>query len=40
MVGDLYENGTTIDPAVVAKRYRSPALKQRAIEAAVLELLS
>ena len=37
---DLYEHGTTIDPAVVAKRYRSPAAKQRAIEAAVLEMLS
>ncbi len=37
---DLYENGTTIDPAVVARRYRSPAAKQRAIEAAVLDLLS
>ncbi len=36
---DLYENGTTIDPALVAKRYRSPAAKQRALEAAVLELL-
>ncbi|WP_445255615.1 DNA topoisomerase IB [Nocardioides aurantiacus] len=36
---DLYENGTTIDPALVDKRYRSPAAKQRALEAAVLELL-
>ncbi len=37
---DLYENGTTIDPAVVTRRYRSPAARQRAVEAAVLELLA
>ncbi len=37
---DLYESGTTIDPKLVAKKYRSPTTKQRAIEAAVLELLS
>ncbi len=37
---DLYENGTTIDPDLVAKSYRSPAAKQRTLEAAVLELLS
>jgi DNA topoisomerase IB len=37
---DLYENGTTIDPEVVGRTYRSPAAKQRAIEAAVLEMLS
>ena len=37
---DLYENGTTIDRALVEKRYSSPAAKQRAIEAAVLEMLS
>lgn len=37
---DLYENGTTIDPAVVTRRYRSPAARQRALETAVLELLS
>lgn len=36
---DLYESGTTIDPQLVTKRYRSPAAKQRALEAAVLELL-
>ncbi|ROR90731.1 DNA topoisomerase IB [Nocardioides aurantiacus] len=36
---DLYENGTTIDPELVRKRHRSPAAKQRALEAAVLELL-
>lgn len=36
---DLYESGTTIDPELVTKRYRSPAAKQRALEAAVLELL-
>ncbi|WP_235561978.1 hypothetical protein [Marmoricola sp. Leaf446] len=36
---DLYENGTTIDAELVTKRYRSPAAKQRALEAAVLELL-
>ena len=37
---DLYENGTTIDPALVRKRHRSPAAKQRTLEMAVLELLS
>ncbi len=36
---DLYENGTTIDPEVVTRRYRSPDAKQRALEKAVLELL-
>ncbi len=36
---ELYENGTTIDPALVSKRYRSPAAKQRTLEAAVLKLL-
>ncbi len=35
---DLYENGTTIDPTVLT-RPRSPAARQRALEAAVLELL-
>jgi len=37
---DLYESGTTIDPALVSKTYRSPAAKQRTLEAAVLDLLS
>jgi DNA topoisomerase-1 len=37
---DLYENGTTIDPALVSRKYRSPAAKQRTLEAAVLDLLS
>jgi DNA topoisomerase-1 len=37
---DLYENGTTIDPALVRRKYRSPAAKQRKLEQAVLELLS
>jgi DNA topoisomerase-1 len=37
---DLYENGTTIDPKLVTKKYRSPAAKQRTLEAAVLELLA
>jgi DNA topoisomerase-1 len=37
---DLYESGTTIDPDLVSKKYRSPAVKQRTLEAAVLELLS
>ena len=37
---DLYESGTTIDPELVTKKYRSPAAKQRTLEAAVLELLS
>ena len=36
---DLYENGTTIDPEVVRRAYRSPDAKQRALEKAVLELL-
>ena len=35
---DLYESGTTIDRGLVTKRYRSPAAKQRTLEAAVLEL--
>ncbi len=37
---DLYESGTTIDPRLVSKKYRSPAVKQRTLEAAVLEMLS
>ena len=37
---DLYESGTTIDRDLVTKKYRSPAAKQRTLEAAVLELLS
>ena len=37
---DLYLNGTTIDPALVRRKYRSPAAKQRTMEAAVLDLLS
>lgn len=37
---DLYESGRTIDPEVVSRRYRTPAAKQKAIEAAVLDLLS
>jgi DNA topoisomerase-1 len=37
---DMYENGTTIDPALVSKKYRSPAAKQRTLEQAVLDLLS
>jgi DNA topoisomerase IB len=37
---DLYESGTTIDPAVVRRRYRTPDARQRALEKAVLELLS
>jgi DNA topoisomerase-1 len=36
---DLYENGTTIDRDLVLRNYRSPAAKQRTLEAAVLELL-
>ncbi|MEO7351493.1 MAG: DNA topoisomerase IB [Marmoricola sp.] len=36
---DLYENGTTIDPTILT-RYRSPATRQRALEKAVLNLLS
>ena len=35
---DLYENGTTIDPAILT-RHRSPGTRQRALEKAVLELL-
>ncbi len=35
---DLYENGTTIDPAILT-RHRSPATRQRALEKAVLEML-
>jgi DNA topoisomerase IB len=37
---DLYEGGTTIDRDLVTKTYRSPAAKQRTLEAAVLDLLS
>jgi DNA topoisomerase IB len=36
---DLYENGTTIDRDLVLRKHRSPAAKQRTLEAAVLELL-
>ena len=36
---DLYESGTTIDPDLVSKKHRSPAAKQRHLEAAVLDLL-
>ncbi len=36
---DLYESGTTIDPALVHRRYRTPAAKQRTLEQAVLDLL-
>jgi DNA topoisomerase-1 len=36
---DLYESGTTIDPAILT-RHRSPATRQRALEKAVLDLLS
>ncbi len=35
---DLYDNGTTIDPAILT-RHRSPATRQRALEKAVLEML-
>ena len=38
-VFDLYESGTTIDPAILT-RHRSPATRQRALEKAVLDLLS
>ena len=38
-VFDLYESGTTIDPAILT-RHHSPATKQRALEKAVLDLLS
>ena len=37
-VFDLYESGTTIDPAILT-RHRSPATRQRALEKAVLDLL-
>ncbi len=37
---DLYENGVTIDPELVRKKHRSPAIKQRKLEEAVLDLLS
>ena len=36
---DLYESGTTIDPDLVRRNHRSPAAKQRKLEAAVLDLL-
>ena len=36
---DLYENGTTIDPDLVRRPSRSPAVQQRRLEQAVLELL-
>jgi DNA topoisomerase-1 len=36
---DLYENGTTIDPAILT-RHRSPTARQAALEKAVLDLLS
>jgi len=36
---DLYENSTTLDPAILT-RHRSPATRQRALEKAVLDLLS
>ena len=36
---DLYESGITIDPAILT-RHRSPATRQRAVEKAVLDLLS
>jgi DNA topoisomerase IB len=36
---DLYESGTTIDRKLVSREYPSPAVKQRTIEAAVLEML-
>jgi DNA topoisomerase IB len=38
-VFDLYESGTTIDPAILT-RHRSAATRQRALEKAVLDLLS
>jgi len=37
---DLYESGTTIDRELVTKKFRTPAAKQRTLEAAVLDLLS
>ena len=36
---DHYQSGTTIDPELVKKRYRTPAAKQRTLEEAVLDLL-
>ncbi len=39
-VVDLYETGSTIDPDLVTKRYRTPAAKQRTLEEAVLDLLT
>ena len=36
---DLYESGTTIDPALVRGPTRSPAARQRRLERAVLDLL-
>ena len=36
---DLYESGTTIDPTILT-RHRTPATRQRALEKAVLDLLS
>jgi DNA topoisomerase-1 len=36
---DLYESGTTIDPAILT-RHRSPTARQAALEKAVLDLLS
>ena len=36
---DLYESGTTIDPALVRGPTRSPAARQRRLEKAVLDLL-
>ena len=33
-------DGTTIDPGLVSQKYRSPAVKQRTLEAAVLALPS
>ena len=38
-VFDLYESGTTIDPEILTG-HRSPATRQRALEKAVLDLLS
>ena len=37
---DLYQDGTTIDPDRVTKKYRSPEARQRTLEKAVLDLLS
>jgi DNA topoisomerase IB len=36
---DLYENGTTIHPGILT-RHKNPATRQRALEKAVLDLLS